>query len=547
MDCTTASQTSLFERIEQLNDIGIALSAQRDMPRLLERILYGAQRLANAEGGTLYLKTADDHLRFEILRNNRLSVALGGSSGRPIDLDAIPLHDADGAPNNRMVAAHAALQRCTVNIPDAYAAAGYDFSGTLAFDQRMGYRSRSFLTVPMTDHTGAVIGVLQLINAIDPLTAAIAPFSAEDQRLVESLASQAAIALTNQRLIDELRLLLEKFIEVIALAIDEKSPYTGGHCRRVPELAMMLMEAACATREGPLKDFDLDEAARYEMKIAGLLHDCGKITTPVHIVDKATKLEKIFDRIELIDARFEVIRRDAVIALLEQRVAAMERGDQAGAEVLETEHRQFEQQLDDDRDFLRRCNIGGEFMAEPLQQRVRAIASRYTWRSADGAFVPVLSSDEVYQLCIAKGTLTKEERDIINNHIVTTIRMLESLPFPRHLRNVPEIAGGHHERMDGKGYPRGLTRDQMSVQARILGIADIFEALTAADRPYKKAMPLSMALKILGRMKLDAHIDPDLFDLFVRDKVYLRYAQRFLASDQIDHVDPASIPGYPSA
>lgn len=545
MDRPVSANTSLFERIEQLNDIGIALSAERDTPRLLERILLGAQRLANADGGTLYLKTDDDRLRFGILRNNRLGIALGGSSGRPIELEPIPLHDADGAPNNHMVAAHAALQRCTVNIPDAYAAAGYDFSGTLAFDRRMGYRSRSFLTVPMMDHTGAVIGVLQLINALDA-TGAIVSFSAEDQRLVESLASQAAIALTNQRLIEELRDLLERFIEVIALAIDEKSPYTGGHCRRVPELAMMLMEAACATTEGPLREFDLDAAGRYEMKIAGLLHDCGKITTPVHVVDKATKLEKIFDRIQLIDTRFEVIRRDAVIAWLEQRCAAMERGEPGRVDELERQHRRFVARLDDDREFLRRCNVGGEFMADALQQRVRDIAARYTWTTPDGTRAPALSEDEVHNLCIPKGTLTGQEREIINNHIVTTIRMLESLPFPRHLRNVPEIAGGHHERMDGTGYPRGLTREQMSVQARIMGIADIFEALTAADRPYKKAMPLSLALQILGRMKLDSHIDPDLFDVFVRDKVYLRYAERFLDAGQIDVIDPAAIPGYPA-
>ena len=545
MDCEVSSTTNLLERVELLNSVGIALSAERDMPRLLERILGGAQRLANADGGTLYLKTVDDRLRFEILRNNRLNIAMGGTSGRPIDLEPVPLYDNSGAPNNHMVAAHAVLRGRTVNIADAYAAAGYDFSGTLAFDQRIGYRSQSFLTVPMTDHTGAIIGVLQLINALDRDTQTIVPFSAEDQRLVESLASQAAIALTNQRLIDELRELLEKFIEVIALAIDEKSSYTGGHCRRVPELGMLLMEAACAASDGPLKDFNLSELERYEMKIAGLLHDCGKITTPVHIVDKSTKLETIFDRIVLIDTRFEVIKRDAVIAMLEERLAASEPGDSRQAGALKKSHRQFVEEIDNDREFLRHCNIGGEFMAAGLQQRIRDIATRYTWTTPDGSAAPALSDDEVYNLCTPKGTLTREEREIINGHMVTTIRMLESLPFPQHLRNVPEIAGGHHERMDGKGYPRGLTRDQMSVQARILGIADIFEALTAADRPYKKPMPLSVALTILGRMKLDAHIDPDLFDVFLRDRVYLRYGERFLKPEQIDDIDLAAIPGCP--
>jgi HD-GYP domain-containing protein (c-di-GMP phosphodiesterase class II) len=533
----------LLERVELLNSVGIALSAERDMPRLLERILTGAQLLAHADGGTLYMKTADERLRFEILRNNRLGIAMGGTSGVPVDLQPIALYGADGAPNHHMVAAQAVLLGHTVNIADAYSAAGYDFSGTQAFDQRIGYHSQSFLTVPMTDHSGAVIGVLQLINALDPLTQAIVPFSAEDQRLVESLASQAAVALTNQRLMEELRELLEKFIELIALAIDEKSAYTGGHCRRVPELGMLLMEAACAASDGPLKDFNLSDAGRYEMKIAGLLHDCGKITTPVHIVDKSTKLETIFDRITLIDTRIEVIKRDAVIAMLEARLAA-DGGDDLRSALAE-QHGRFIEQLDADREFLRRCNIGGEFMADDKQQRVRDIAQRYTWTTPDGDTAPLLSDDEIDNLCIARGTLTAAERDIINGHMLTTIRMLESLPFPQHLRNVPEIAGGHHERMDGKGYPRGLTREQLSVQARILGIADIFEALTAADRPYKQPMPLSVALTILGRMKLDAHIDPDLFDLFLRDKVYLRYGERFLTPEQIDAIDFSSIPGCP--
>lgn len=545
MDARASSTANLFERVELLNSVGIALSAERDMPRLLERILGGAQRLAHADGGTLYLKTADARLRFEILCNTRLNIAMGGTTGRPIELEPIPLYDDNGVPNNRMVAAHAVLSRRTVNIPDAYAAAGYDFSGTQAFDRRIGYRSQSFLTVPMTDHDGAVIGVLQLINAQDPVSGAIVPFSAEDQRLVESLASQAAIALTNQRLIDELRDLLEKIIEVIALAIDEKSPYTGGHCRRVPELAMILMESACAASDGPLRDFNLSGPERYEMKIAGLLHDCGKITTPVHIVDKSTKLETICDRIGLIETRFEVIRRDAEIALLRQRLAAGGSGDAHQTAALEQDHQRFVEQLAHDREFLRRCNIGGEFMAAELQQRVRDIAARYQWTAPDGRVAPALTDDEVYNLCTPKGTLTSEERDIINGHMATTIRMLESLPFPPHLRNVPEIAGGHHERMDGKGYPRGLTREQLSVQARILGIADIFEALTATDRPYKKPLPLSVALTILGRMKLDGHIDPDLFDVFLRDKAYLRYAQRFLRPEQIDAVDFAAIPGCP--
>jgi HD-GYP domain-containing protein (c-di-GMP phosphodiesterase class II) len=426
-----------------------------------------------------------------------------------------------------------------VNIADAYSAEGFDFSGTRAFDQKTGYRSKSFLTVPMRNYERQIIGVLQLINAVDPASGEIVPFSASDQRLAESLASQAAIALTNRMLINQLEQLFESFINLINSAIDEKSPYTGGHCQRVPVLTMLLAEAANDTGEGPLRDFRMTDKDRYELKIAGLLHDCGKVTTPVHVVDKATKLETIFDRVHLIDTRFEVLKRDAEIESLKKKVAMGRMDDAEEDKRLKSRLRE----LEDDRKFLHACNIGTERMREDDMERVRRIA-KYRWRDMQGHDVSFLTDDEVKNLTIRSGTLTEDERKIINHHIVATIRMLESLPWPSHLTNVPEYAGGHHERMDGKGYPRGLTREQMSVQARVMGIADIFEALTAKDRPYKKGKTLSESLAILGRMKQGGHIDPDLFDIFVRERVYLSYAREFLDPEQIDEVDESQIPGY---
>jgi response regulator RpfG family c-di-GMP phosphodiesterase len=279
---------------------------------------------------------------------------------------------------------------------------------------------------------------------------------------------------------------------------------------------MLLAEAAAREPGSGIEGFAMGEHDRYELRIAAWLHDCGKITTPEWVMDKATKLSAIHDRIELVATRF----------------AAAAAQDPLQA-----------RQLAEDLAFLRRCNTGGEFMRPEDQARVRSIAAR-TWTGIDGAEQALLTADEVENLCIAKGTLLPREREVINHHIVATIKMLESLPFPRHLKRVPEFAGGHHERMDGKGYPKKLTRAQMSVQARIMGIADIFEALTAGDRPYKKAMTLTQALAILGRMKLDGHIDPDLFDVFIRRRVYLDYAKRFLRPEQIDAVDEAAIPGY---
>jgi len=532
---------NLLHRLKDLNEIGIALSQQRNLNSLLETILVAAMRITHADAGTLYLHEQEQRvLRFEILRNNTLDKAMGGTSGVPITYYPVQLYDETGKPNHAMVVSHSALSGETVNIPDAYMAEGYDFSGTKNFDAKTGYRSKSFLTVPMRNHENEVIGVLQLINAQDQKSGAIIPFSRDDQQLLESLASQAAIALTNRHLIDQLEKLFEAFIQLINTAIDDKSPYTGGHCARVPALTMMLADAVSRTEFGPLKDFIMTEKDRRELKIAGLLHDCGKITTPVHVVDKATKLHTLFDRIDLLDTRFEVLKRDAEIAMLREIA-------EAGADIqrIEAAHRSYKAQagqLDQDREFLRKCNIGGEAMSEEAQHRVKQIAT-YQFKNGQGNTGNFLSEDEVENLTIPGGTLTAAERGIINHHIDVTIKMLESLPWPRHLNNVPEYAGGHHERMDGKGYPRGLTREQMSVQARVMGIADIFEALTAKDRPYKKGKTLTESLTILGKFKLGGHIDPDLFDVFIREKVYLDYAKQFLSPEQIDEVDLGNIPG----
>jgi HD-GYP domain-containing protein (c-di-GMP phosphodiesterase class II) len=522
----------LVQRLEQLHAIGASLSAERDIQRLLESILTAAKTITRADGGTLYRLAEDGTLRFEIVRTSSLQYYLGGTTGTPVPFYPIHLQDKEGKPNHSMVAAYAALTGQTVNIADAYTADGFDFTGTRNFDKKTGYRSKSFLTVPMQNHEREIIGVLQLINAQDPRTGEIVPFSPADQRLAESLASQAAIALTNRMLINQLEQLFESFIAMINTAIDEKSPYTGGHCQRVPALTMMLAEAVNETSDGPLRDFHMTDKDRYELKIAGLLHDCGKVTTPVHVVDKATKLETIYDRIHLIDTRFEVLKRDAEIAMLRDNTA---RGKKRWRELL--------RQIEEDRSFLRAANIGGERMREEDVERVKRIAE-YRWTDVSGHEAKFLTDDEVKNLTIRAGTLTGEERQVINHHIVATIKMLESLPWPRHLKNVPEYAGGHHERMDGKGYPKGLTREQMSVQARVMGIADIFEALTAKDRPYKKGKTLSESLEILGRFSQNGHIDPELFDVFVRRKVYQRYAETFLDPEQIDEVDESRIPGY---
>jgi HD-GYP domain-containing protein (c-di-GMP phosphodiesterase class II) len=529
-------QSDLEERIQQLVQVGRSLSREKNIDRLLEHILMAAKLITNADGGTLYRLTEDATVSFDFIRTDSRGIAMGGTTGSEVPFEPLALFDSQGEAINSLVATYAVHNDCSVNIADAYTENGFDFSGTRDFDQKTGYRSQSFLTVPMKNQDDEVIGVLQLLNALDPDTGAVTEFSAANQLFAESLASQASIALSNRLLIERLETLFESFINMINSAIDDKSSYTMGHCGRVPELTMLLADAVNDTSVGPLKDFTMTDDDRYELKMAGLMHDCGKITTPIHVIDKGTKLETIVDRVQLLDTRFEVVRRDI-------ELEALKTSQDASTVQLRIS------ELEEHREFLRKANVGGEFMTDEDVARVHAISKKYRWTDPDGEESDFLTDNEVKNLSIRRGTLTQEERAIINHHAQVTINMLEAMPWPKHLKHVPEYAGGHHERMDGTGYPRGLTRDQMSVQARCMAIADIFEALTARDRPYKKGKTLSEALMILGKMKLTQHIDPDLFDVFVHQGVYLQYAQAFLEAEQIDEVQLDAIPGYspPSA
>jgi HD-GYP domain-containing protein (c-di-GMP phosphodiesterase class II) len=524
----------LWEHIDQLNTIGIALSAEQHTARLLEMILLGAKRITQADGGSIYsVSKANKEVQLEIMRTDSLNFAMGGTTGTLIPQKPISLFLVDGQPNDRFVVTTSVLQKKTIVIPDAYASEEFDFSGTREFDKKNNYRSQSFLTIPMKNHEDDVIGVLQLINARDQRTGKVIAFTPSERHLAESLASQAAIALANRRLIDEQKKLFNSFIKLMAAAIDEKSPYTGSHCKRVPLLTKMLAEAADRAQTGVFKAFRLTEESRYELEVASWLHDCGKITTPDHIMDKATKLETIVDRINTICERIEILKRDAKIALQTQQIKALQQDDSISINNHETHYRERIDQLTEDQAFLRKHNSGGEFMHPEDQVRVRQIGS-YSWTNELGIEQPLLSKDEMENLCIPKGTLTESERRVVTNHVSATIKMLDSLPFPKALINVPKYAGSHHECPDGSGYPNKLTGDAFPIPGRILAIADIFEALTNTSRPYKKGMPVSQALKILEAMKNDGKIDSDILDLFVREKIYLKYAESFLDEVQID-------------
>ncbi|GLR64097.1 HD family phosphohydrolase [Marinospirillum insulare] len=536
------SSNPSYERVKRLNAIGIALSAQKDQSKLLEMILNSARELTQADAGTLYMvEPSSDSLRFALVQNDQLKIHLGGS-GQPVgdNFPLIPLHLEDNSPNERMIVAWSVLNKKTARIKDAYDEKGFDFSGTRAFDEQTGYRSQSFLTIPLLNHEGEVIAALQLLNKLNSAGQTV-EFDEEDQGIAESLASQAAVALTNRRLIDELRTLFDSFTQVIASAIDSKSAHTGAHCRRVPDVTLMLAEAANGINFPGLEGFSMSEEDRYELKTAAWLHDCGKVVTPHHIMEKSTKLETLVDRIDFIADRFEILRRDLEVAKLKEELAASKQGQSLDKARLDF-YDQLENQLKDDLAFLKTANTGGEFMADKHLTRL-ANLSKEGWIDLNGQRKTLLSDDELANLSIRRGTLNQDERKIMEGHMVHTLAMLEQLPFPRHLQRVPEYAGGHHERMDGKGYPSGLTREQMSIPARIMGVADVFEALTAHERPYKKPMPLSQALTIMGRMVEDNHLDPDIYTLFVYKKVYLDYAKKHLREEQIDEVDIHTLPG----
>jgi HD-GYP domain-containing protein (c-di-GMP phosphodiesterase class II) len=516
----------------EIVELGMALAAERDRTRLVDRILTGAMAMARADGGTVYLRDDQDRLAFTVRRTVSLGLHQGGASPRPIDLPPIPLTLPDGSPNRSTVATTTANSGVPITIADAYTAPGFNFAGTRAFDARTGYRSTSFLAVPLVDHRKHVIGVIQLINHQTP-EGRVGPFDPASVPLVEALAGFAGVAIENQQLIDSQQRLFDTLVAVMARAIDAKSPHTGGHCQRVPVLTEMLARAACDAAEGPFADYALTEAEWYELRVAGGLHDIGKVVTPVHVMDKSTKLETIHDRMGEIRARFEVLKREAEAGYWRTRAGGTAEPDAAAMRDA------LHAALAGDLAFLEACNIGGEMMTEQDVARLRAIAAR-PYADAAGPRT-LLSMEELDNLSVRRGTLTAAERKIINDHMVHTLDMLEALPWPQHLRNVPHIAGTHHERMDGTGYPRGLKKAEIAAPGRMMAIADVFEALTAQDRPYKPPKPVSESLRIMAAMSRDHHIDHELFALFIRAGVWRDYATRFLLPEQLDAIDEAAL------
>ena len=563
-------------KLDMLIENGLLMSATRDRTTLIRHTLFEGQRLLHCDAASIYLVTRQRTLRFA-MRTRADDIAS----------EEIALYDPEtGKPVEHYVSTRCALQKKSILIDDVYHETRFDLSGTRQFDVHSGYRTVSMLTVPMAPRGGEVVGVLQFINKLDPLTGAITPFPHDLVPLVEALAAQAAVTLDNLLLIDERKAFVESLIHTIATAIDAKSPYTGRHSARVPELALLLAQAAHATKDGPLADFAFEtEDEWHEFRVGAWLHDCGKITTPEYVIDKATKLETIYNRIHEVRMRFEVLLRDADIARW-QAIAGG--GDPAQAACAFEARKAL---LMDDFTFIAGRNLGEENLdlSPGDEDRIRAIGQT-TWlrhfddrlglaheelmrRTTTAAQPPPVAEKlltdqpyhlierteadlphpdfgfkvnvphhlynlgEIYNLTVRHGTLTSEERYKINEHMTHGIMMLERMPFPKPLSRVPEYAGTHHETLNGTGYPRMLGPDALSVPARIMMIADVFEALTAADRPYKTPKKFSEALGILHSLKVKGHIDADLFDLFLTSGVHLEFARKFLVPQQVDEVD----------
>lgn len=528
--------------LQHLLNISIQLSSEENIDILMEKVLLAAIDVASADAGSIYLINSKKELEFRTVINKSLSIHVGGQSLEKITFPNVPLF-IEGQANKSAIVAHTVNTGEVINVADVYDELPFDFSAARKMDNKTGYRTKSMLTFPMRDHTKDIIGVIQLMNAIEGDT--IIPFSKEVERQILSFASLGAIALTNRSLICDMEKLFEAFAKTIAGVIDEKSPHTGGHCKRVPELTLMIADAVHQEESGPLSSFSMSPEDRYQLSIAGWLHDCGKIGTPDHIMEKSKKLETIFDRIEFVTAKLEIASRDIDLKHQKSIIKALKSGKSVEVMQLERIQEVAQKQVKLDRAFLQKINIGGEFLTEEQSENIFAIAKRYSI-SLDGIEQPLLTTNEVNNLNIKRGTLNDEERLIVQRHMTITQDILEALPFPKHLSKVTEYALGHHERVDGTGYPKGLTKEQMSVPARAMAIADIFEALSAADRPYKQAKPVSECLNILGKLVINQHLDADLFTIFVRKRIYEDYINKFANPEQLDEFDIEDIPGLQS-
>jgi len=510
----------LNSKLKNLSDIGCALSGERNLNDLLSMIVVHACNFTHADGGTLYL-LEDNKLHFKIVHNESQGIHMGEESDIKSRFPAIELKESH-------VSAYVAIHGIPVNISDVYNSDLFDFTGPKKFDKTNGYRSKSMLVIPMKNHEEDIIGVLQLLNAQDPESGDVISFSPDFENLTQSLASQAAIAVTNVNLINDIEKLFESFVEVMATAIDEKSPVTGGHIRRVTNLTMVMAEVVNDKKTGIFEKFNFSPDKFNELRIAAWMHDIGKVTTPVEVIEKAKKLQTIFDRIHHVDTRLKYVIQGIKIEGLEAHISLLENGGSTGEiKTLEEETQKKIDNLWNIREFVLSCNEPGEFLEDEKIEKLKEI-QQMTFKDSEGTETHFLTKDELKNLSIRKGSITEEERQIMQNHAAITLAMLKKIPFTKKLQNIPHFAAAHHECLDGSGYPLGLKEDEIPFEGKLMAVTDVAEALTAADRPYKKAMPLEKVYKILRSMAKNRQLDHDLVELFINDNIYQKYL------DQVD-------------
>ncbi|MEC9018812.1 MAG: HD domain-containing phosphohydrolase [Nitrospinota bacterium] len=518
VDEVTVYAEQLGGQIKKLSDIGRALSGVHDLNTLLEMIVDQARSFTKADAGTLYIME-ENTLRFQIVQNDSLKIRMGGKTGDTIPFPPVELKESN-------VSAYVAIKGEPVNIPDVYDTDLFDFTGPKKFDQSTGYRSKSMLVIPLKNHENDVIGVLQLLNATNAINKEVIPFSKDYVNLSESLASQAAVAITNAKLISNMAELFEAFVKVMATAIDEKSPVTGGHIRRVANLTLTMAEFINEHEDGIFKEKKFSPDQMYELRIAAYMHDIGKVTTPVEIVEKAKKLQTIFDRIHYVRLRMDYIIQKVQLEGQKIKIDLLERNTpKSEVEKFETDLNNKIQELKDIRSFINKCNEPGEFLEDETLDRLKEISQR-TYLDNEGIEQPFLTEDELLNLSIRRGSITEAERKKMQDHAAVTLRMLKQIPFTKKLKNIPNFAGAHHEFINGNGYPLGLKGDQIPFEGRLMAVTDIAEALTASDRPYKKAMPLETVYRILRSMSEKGELDNDLVELFIGKEIYKIYQEK---------------------
>ena len=524
--------------IQRLTRIGESLSSETDLDKIFDLILDEGISFTRADAATIYMVNQDaTKLQFEIVYNATLNLRKGGTR-EPVNWKSIDLYDENGNPVDNKIVTNVYHSKHGLYFDDVYEAEGYDVSGTIKTDKENNYRCKSMLTIPLKNHEDTVLGVIQFINAMDP-EGNIVSFTDEHKAMLSSLASQAAIALSNKKLIENLEELLNQFIRSIAGAIERKSKYSSNHITRVALLTEMIANKINDMGEKYFPGRKFSENELKELSMAGWMHDVGKIVTPEAIMDKSTKLETINDRIELVKLRLE--KMELLLNYLQTQLSEYNFAVFVHQNIdSELEPKDFHNYFANLTDFLINVNIGKEYVDKADLEKIEKLG-KIDFEYEGGHYFIFTEDEKKNMLISGRGTFTPEEMKIMQDHVAITWEMLSKLTFPKKYENVAFYAATHHEALNGKGYPNHYKAENLPLQSRILAVADIFEALTAADRPYKPAKTLSESLTILGNMVKDGHLDKNLVDFFLDSGLYKEYAERYMDKKYLDEVNIESI------